>query len=141
MSAPTQPVQLGTQFMVNFSGAKVPTNVASAGVAGYIAKDGWRQTRLFALKAQVKDYAGNVINRTGGGRAVRYAGVLQVPAGTVPQSLKPGDCISLTPIVNGEVTGAALVACIESAPLTGNRLHSEMTISTIVEASMTYTVG
>ena len=140
MAAPTQPVQLGTQFMVNFSGAKVPTTVASAGVPGYIAKDGWKQTRLFAAKAQVEDYAGNVINRTGAGKAVRYQGVLYVPAGTVPQGLKPGDTISLTPIVNGEVTGTALVCCIESAPLAGNRGQNELTISTIVETSMTYTV-
>ena len=137
---PTQATQLGTQFMVNFSGATVPTSVASAGVPGYIAKDGWKQTRLFAAKAQVRDYAGNNVNRSGGGRAVRYAGTLHVPPGTVPQGLGPGKTISLTPVVNGAVSGTAIVACIESSPLTGNRMYSEMLISTIVEASMTYTV-
>lgn len=135
MAAPTQPVQLGTVFAVNFSGAEVPSQSA-----GYIAKDGWKQTRLFAIKAQVEDYAGNVINRTGAGKAVRYSGVLHVPAGTVPASLKPGDTISLQPVVNGEVTGATLVACIESAPITGNRGQSELNISVIKEDSMTYTV-
>ena len=48
MAAPTQPVQLGTQFMVNFSGGTVPSQSA-----GYIAKDGWKQTRLFGMKAVV----------------------------------------------------------------------------------------
>lgn len=135
MSAPTQPVQLGTVFMVNFSGAEVPSQTG-----GYIAKDGWKQTRLFANKAEVEDYAGNVINRTGSGAAVRYSGTLHVPAGTVPASLKPGDTISLQPVVNGEVTGVALIACIESAPISGNRGQSELQISVIKEGSMTYTV-
>jgi hypothetical protein len=134
MAAPTQPVQLGTSFMVNFSGGTVPSQTA-----GYIAKDGWKQTRLFAAKAQVEDYAGNVINRTGSGAAVRYSGTLHVPAGTVPASLKPGDTISLQPIVNGEVTGTAIIACVESAPIAGNRQESELQISLIKEASMTYT--
>ena len=135
MSAPTQPVQLGTTFCVNFLGAHVPLQSA-----GYMAKDGWKQTRIFAAKAQVEDYAGNVINRTGSGAAVRYSGTLYVPPGTVPASLKPGDTISLTPIVAGEVTGTAVVCCIESAPITGNRGESELQISCIKEASMTYTV-
>ena len=135
MAAPTQPVQRGSVFAVNFSGAEVPSQTG-----GYMAKDGWKQVRLFAIKAQVEDYAGNVINRTGAGKAVRYTGTLQVPAGTVPQGLKPGDTISLQPIVNGEVTGTALIACIESAPVTGNRGHSELQISVIKEDSMTYTV-
>jgi len=135
MAAPTQPVQLGTDFMVNFSGTYVPSQTA-----GYIAKDGWKQTRLFGLKSVVEDYAGNAINRTGAGVAVRYSGTLHVPAGTVPASLKPGDTISLQPIVNGEVTGVAVIACVESAPITGNRLQSELNISVIKEASMTYTV-
>lgn len=134
MAAPTQPVQLGTSFMVNFSGANVPTT------AGYMAKDGWKQTRIFASKAQVEDYAGNVVNRTGGGAAVKHSGTLYVPAGTAPASLKPGDTISLTPVVNGEGTGSAIIVCIESAPITGNRGMNELQISTIKEASMTYTV-
>lgn len=134
MDAPTQPVQLGTLFAVNFSGALVPTT------SGYISKDGWKQTRLYGMKAQVEDYAGNVINRSGAGLAVRYSGTLHVPAGTVPQGLKPGDTISLTPIVNGEVTGTAVIACIESAALSGNRLQNELQISVIKEDSMTYTV-
>ncbi|MFA6063958.1 MAG: hypothetical protein WC736_15325 [Gallionella sp.] len=136
MAAPTQPVQLGTQFMVNFSGAKVPSQTA-----GYVAKDGWKKTELFANKAQVEDYAGNVINRSGAGAAIRYSGTLHVPAGTVPTSLKPGDEISLQPVVNGEVTGTAFIACIESAPASGNRLETEIQISMIKEASMTYTVA
>lgn len=135
MAAPTQPVQLGTQFAVNFFGTHVPSQTV-----GYVAKDGWKQTRLFANKSQVEDYAGNVINRTGAGAAVRFSGTLYVPAGTVPASLKPGDTISLQPIVNGEVTGTALIACIESAPITGNRDKSELQISLIKESSMTYTV-
>ena len=135
MAAPTQPVQLGTEFMVNFSGGTVPSQTA-----GYIAKDGWKQTRLFASKTQVEDYAGNVINRTGSGAAVRYSGTLHVPAGTVPASLKPGDAISLQPITNGEVTGAAIIGCVESAPINGNRGQSELQISLIKEASMTYVV-
>lgn len=133
MAAPTQPVQLGTTFAVNFSGGYVP-----AQTAGYMAKDGWKQTRLFGMKAQVEDYAGNVINRTGAGAAVRYAGTLHVPAGDVPQGLKPGDSISLQPIVNGEVTGTAVICNIESVALSGNRMESELQVSFIKEASMTY---
>lgn len=134
MSAPTQPVQLGTSFMVNFSGGTVPTT------AGYMAKDGWKQTRLYAMKSQVEDYAGNVLNRTGAGAAVRYSGTLYVPAGSTPATLKPGDTISLTPIVNGEVTGSAVIGCIETAPIVGNRDKSELTISVVIEGSMTYTI-
>jgi hypothetical protein len=121
--------------MVNFSGGTVPSQTA-----GYVALDGWKQTRLFAIKSQVEDYAGNVINRTGAGAAVRYSGTLNVPAGTVPASLKPGDTISLQPITNGEGTGTAIIACVESAPISGNRDQTEVQISFIKEASMTYTV-
>ena len=135
MSAPTQPVQLGSVFAVNFSGAEVPSQSG-----GYMSKDGWKQVRTFGMKAQVEDYAGNVINRTAAGAAVKYSGTLHVPAGTVPASLKPGDTISLQPIVNGEVTGTALIACIESVSDSGNRLENELQISVIKEASMTYTV-
>ena len=135
MAAPTAPVQRGTGFSVNFSGAKVPSQTV-----GYVAQDGWKQTRIFAQKSQIEDYAGNVINRTGSGAAVKYFGVLHVPAGTVPASLKPGDTVSLQPIVSGEVTGTAWIGCVESAPITGNRSYSELNISFIKEASMTYTV-
>ena len=57
MSAPTQPVQLGTVYAVNFSGAEVPTT------AGYMAKDGWKQVNLFATKAQVEDLGFFVVLR------------------------------------------------------------------------------
>ena len=135
MAAPTQPVQRGTVYSVNFSGSHVPSQSA-----GYMAKDGWKRTRLFAMKSEVEDYAGNVINRTGAGKAVRLSGTLYVPAGTVPASLKPGDTISLQPVVAGEVTGTALICCVESAPIVGNRGYSELQISLIKEDSMTYTV-
>ena len=135
MAAPTQPVQLGTTYAVNFSGAHVPTTT------GYMAKDGWKRTNLYAKKAQVEDLAGNVVNRTGSGAATRYSGTLFCVAGSTPQGLKPGDTISLTPVVNGEVTGTALICCIESAPLTGNREHDELNLSCIKEASMTYTLA
>jgi hypothetical protein len=133
MAAPSQPVQLGTSYTVNFGGGYAPTT-------GYMPDDGWKRTASFALKGKVEDLAGNPINRTFGGKEIVYSGTLFVPAGTGPQGLKPGDTFSMTPVVNGEITGTAVIYCVRSASITGNRLHTKLNLTVVKENSMTYTV-
>ena len=120
--------QLGTSFMVQFSGSAVPST------AGYVPRDGWKQTVLFAAKNQVEDIGGNVVNRTGAGKATRWQGTLYMPQGSVPSTIKPGDSLLLTAVDSG--TGGTF--CVESAPIIGNRGLVEMNISLIKEDSMTY---
>jgi hypothetical protein len=135
MAAPSQPVQIGTPYAVNFSGGYAPTTVA------YMPEDGWKRTNAFALKGTVEDLAGNPVNRTFAGKEVTYEGTLFCPAGTAPAALKPGDVFSMTPIVSGEVTGTAVIYCIRSVSLTGNRLHDKLSLTVVKEASMTYTLS
>lgn len=134
MATPEQPVQRGTVYAVNFNGGQAPTTT------GYIPDDGWKQTNAFALKGKVEDLAGNPINRTFAGKEVVFEGTLFVPAGTAPAALKPGDTFSMTPVVNGEVTGVAVIYCIRTVSLTGNRLHDKLSLTVVKEGSMTYTV-
>jgi hypothetical protein len=135
MAQPSQPVQIGTEYAVNFSGGHAPTTT------GYMPEDGWTRTNAFALKGTVEDLAGNPVNRTFGGKEVIFEGTLFVPAGTAPSALKPGDTFSLTPIVLGEVTGTAVIYCIRSVTLTGNRLHDKLQLTVVKENSMTYTLA
>jgi hypothetical protein len=135
MAAPTQPVQLGDSFAVNFNGAMSPTTT------GYLPKDGWKKTPFYELEGKVEDLAGNPINRSVAGAGIRFSGSLFVPAGDAPADLKPGDTISLTPVVNGEVTGTAVVYSIEAVKIVGNRLHTELQLTVVKEASITYTTA
>ena len=135
MAAPEQPVQIGTAYAVNFDGAYAPTTT------GYMPEDGWKCTQANALRATVEDLAGNPVNRTFAGAETVWEGTLFVPAGSAPAALKPGDVFSLTPVVNGEVTGVAVVYCIRSVSLTGNRLHDKLSLTVVKEGSMTYTLA
>jgi hypothetical protein len=135
MAAPTQPVQIGTAYAVNFASAHVPTT------AGYMAKDGWKRTNMYAKKSKVEDYAGNTVNRTGAGKAVMLSGTLFCIAGSTPEGLKPGDSFSMTPVVAGEVTGVAVIYSIVTVSKAGNREHDELNLTVIKEDSMTYTIA
>lgn len=136
MSAPQQPVIRGTAYSVNFDGAIVPTS-------GYIPQDGWQVVNAYNGKFQIEDLAGNVINYTFAGKTKIVRGTLYIATGgaTAAAALKPGDTISLTPVVAGEVTGSAIIAVLTDAPsFTGNREFCVLSIVAEKEESMTYTV-
>lgn len=128
------PVQRGTVYTVTFDNGYAPTTT------GYMPEDGWKRTNAYGLRAVVEDMGGNPVNRTFAGAEIVYEGTLYVPAGSAPAALKPGDTISLSPVVAGDVTGTPVIYCIRTVSLTGNRLHDKLNLTVVKEASMTYTV-
>ena len=128
----TMPVQKGVAYAVAFEGVFIP--------AVLIPNDGSQSENDYRHKAEVRDIAGNVMNKTYAGPFSRARGTLKVPTAqaSLVLGLKPLDTISMAKVASDGTLGAGANWMVEEDPtITFNREYVEIEVVAISEAGIT----
>ena len=133
----TVPTQKGTAYGVNFDGIFIPA-VLTAPEDGFTNEVGYQHT------AEVRDIAGNVINKLYGGSFWRSKGTLKVPQGTAKatkiaiEALRAGALISMNQVVTAGTFGSPENWSVEEDPIfTYNREYMMVDLTLIKEPGIT----
>lgn len=133
----TVPVQKGTAYGVNFDGIFIPAVLTAP-------DDGFTSERDYQHKAEIRDIAGNILNKTYGGSFIRSKGTLKIPYGALGvtrdaiYALKAGDTLSMNQVVTAGTFGAAENWMIEEDPvITHNREFTTVDLTVIKEPGIT----
>ena len=128
----TVPVQKGVAYAVSFDGIYIP--------AVLIPNDGMQSESDYRHKAEVRDIAGNVMNKTYCGPFQRSKGTLKIPAAqaTAMLALGPLDTIAMKRVETGGTLGASENWMVEEdTSVTFNREENEIEISVVKEPGIT----
>ena len=133
----TVPVQKGVAYGVNFDGVFVPAVLTTP-------EDGFSVENDYQHKSEVRDIAGNIVNKTFGGSFKRSKGKLTIPYGTAGATLAaitalfPGDTLSMQQVkTDGTLETAANWMIEEDVEIDWNRENNTVTLSIIKEPGIT----
>jgi hypothetical protein len=133
----TIPRQLGTAYGVNFDGIFIPAVLTTP-------EDGFTNECDYQHKAEVRDIAGNVMNKLYGGSFQRSKGTLKLPQGTANATraaiyaLVAGSTLSMNQVVTAGTFGAAENWMVEEDPvITQNREYTIVELTLIKEPGIT----
>ena len=132
----TLPTQKGAAFAVAFEGVFIP--------AALIPEDGYQNERDYRHKAEVRDVAGNVMNKTYCGPFQRSRGTLKIPLGSAGATaaavlaMCPLDTLSMAQVKSdGSLDTPENWMVEEDVPLTFNREENTVELSVIKEPGIT----
>jgi hypothetical protein len=133
----TVPVQKGTSYGVSFDGIYVPAVLTTP-------EDGFQSERDYQHKSEVRDIAGNIVNKTFGGSFIRSRGTLTIPLGSAGATrdaiiaLYPGDTLSMQAVkTDGTLDVAENWMIEEDVEIDFNRENNTVTLSVIKEPGIT----
>ena len=133
----TVPVQKGTAYGVNFDGIFIPA-VLTAPEDGFTNEVGYQHT------AEVRDIAGNVMNKLYGGTFQRSKGTLKLPQGAANATraaiyaLVAGSTLSMNQVGTAGTFGAAENWMVEEDPvIVQNREYTMVELTLIKEPGIT----
>lgn len=133
----TVPVQKGVAYGVNFDGIYVPAVLTTP-------EDGYSSERDYQHKSEVRDIAGNIVNKTYGGSFVRSRGTLTIPYGSAGATLAavlalfPGDTLSMKAVkTDGTFDTPENWMIEEDVAITFNRENNTVDLSVIKEPGIT----
>ena len=136
--SPIVPVQKGAAVAVAFDGLFIP--------AVLIPEDGYQNEQDYNYKAEVRDIAGNVMNKTFCGPFQRGKGTLKIPLGSAGATaaailaLQPLDTFSMAQVkTDGTLDAPQNWMVEEDVPITFNRDHNTVELSVILEPGITNT--
>ena len=132
----TLPVQKGAAVAVAFDGIFIP--------AALIPDDGFQNERDYQSKSEVRDVAGNVMNKTFCGPFQRSRGTLKIPLGNAGATaaavlaMQPLDTISMAQVkTDGTLDAAENWMIEEDVPITFNRDENTVELTVIKEPGIT----
>jgi hypothetical protein len=133
----TVPTQKGTAYGVNFDGVFIPAVLTAP-------EDGFTNECDYQHKGEVRDIAGNIMNKLYGGSFQRSKGTLKVPQGAANatriaiQALRAGSTLSMNQVVTAGTFGAAENWMVEEDPIfTYNREYMMVDLTLIKEPGIT----
>lgn len=133
----TVPVQKGIAYGVNFDGIFIPA-LLNAPEDGFVGEHDYQH------KAEVRDIAGNIMNKLYAGAFNRSKGTLKIPTGTADATriaiyaLKAGSTLSMKQVVTAGTFGAEENWMIEEDPvITHNREYVTVDFVVIKESGIT----
>lgn len=133
----TVPVQKGTAYAVNFDGIYVPAVLQTP-------EDGFQSEQGYQHTSEIRDIAGNIVNKTYGGSFTRSKGTLTIPLGSANatrdaiQALYAGDTLSMQQVkTDGTLDVAQNWMVEEDVAINYNRENNTVELSVIKEPGIT----